>query len=348
MERQSQAGSNPGAADAIMSLVTGAWAARLVHTAVELDIADQLAGDPRGVDFLASHIGAHPPSLARLLRALAAIGVLRESKERLYSLTPLGVALRSDVPGSMRAWVLLVFSDDQGTAWEALTHAVRTGQHAFRHIFGIDIWTRLAERPEAARLFDKAMQSLTQGINGSLILNYPFERFGWIVDVGGGNGSLLLPVLERNPAMRVTVFDLPHVADSARSRIAAAGLSDRCEVVGGDAFEAVPGGADAYVLKGVIHDWEDREAVAILRTCRAAMSEGSKLLLIDRILPEQIEPNDALTRAKFIHDINMMVNPGGRERTESEFRDLLAQADLRLVRVVSLPSPQAVIEADPL
>ena len=348
VEPRSKAGIDPGAASTIMSLLTGAWAARLVHTAAELGIADHLADGPRGVDFLAAQMGAHTPSLARLLRALTAIGVLHESKERSYSLTPLGVTLQSNVPGSMRAWVLLVFSDDQGTAWEALTHAVRTGEHAFRHIFGTDMWTRLAERPEAARLFDEAMQSLTQGVNGPLTTNYPFEKFGWIVDVGGGNGSLLLPVVERHPAMRVTIFDLPHVADAARGRIAAAGLSDRCAAVGGDAFVAVPAGADAYVLKGVIHDWEDKEAVAILRTCRAAMSDGSKLLLIERILPEQIDPDDALTRAKFIHDINMMVNPGGRERTEAEFHHLLAQADLRVTRVISMPIPLAVMEIDPL
>ena len=148
--------------------------------------------------------------------------------------------------------------------------------------------------------------------------------------------------------MRLTVFDLPHVADAARLRIAAAGLSDRCEAVGGDAFVAVPPGADAYVLKGVIHDWEDKEAIAILRTCRAAMSDASKLLLIERILPEQIDPDDALTRAKFIHDINMFVNPGGRERTEAEFRDLLVQAGLRLTRVIPMPSPQAVMEIEPV
>jgi len=330
-----------------MRLVTGAWAARLVHTAVELGIADHLADGPRGVDFLIAQIGAHASSLARLLRALTAIGVLHESEERLYSLTPLGVTLRSNVPGSMRAWVLLAFSDDQGTAWEALSHAVRTGENAFHHIFGTDMWSRLAERPEAARLFDEAMQSLTQGANGRLITNYPFEKFGWIVDVGGGNGSLLLPVLGRHPAMRATIFDLPHVADAARSRIAEAGLSDRCEVVGGDAFVAVPAGADAYVLKGVIHDWEDKEAIAILRTCRAAMSDGSKLLLIERILPEQIDQDDALIRAKFIHDINMMVNPGGRERTEAEFRALLSQAGLRLTCVLAMPGPLAVMEVDP-
>ena len=189
----------PDASIELMRLVTGAWAARLVHTVVELGIADHLAGTPRGVDFLAAQICAHAPSLARFLRALTAIDVLHESEERLYSVTPLGVTLRSNMPGSMRAWVLLAFSDDQGTAWQALSHAVRTGELAFRHIFGTDMWTRLAERPEAARLFDEAMQSLTQGANALLITNYPFEKFGWIVDVGGGNGSLLLPVLERHP-----------------------------------------------------------------------------------------------------------------------------------------------------
>jgi len=340
--------STSGHSIELMRLTTGGWAARLVHTAAELGIADHLAGGPRGVDFLAAQTGAHIPSLARLLRALTAIGVLHESGERLYSLTSLGITLRSNVPGSMRAWVLLVFSDDQGTAWEALTHAVRTGELAFRHIFGTDMWARLAQRPEAARLFDEAMQSLTQGVYEPLITNYPFEKFGWIVDVGGGNGSLLQPALERHPAMRATVFDLPHVADAARSRIAAAGLSDRYEAVGGDAFTAVPAGADAYVLKGVIHDWEDKEAIAILRTCRVAMSDSSKLVLIERILPEQIDSNDALTRAKFIHDINMMVNPGGRERTEAEFQNLLTQADLRLTRVLSMPGPLAVMEADPI
>ena len=332
------------AAGAMMDLLNGVFEARLVHAAAELGIADCLADGPRDVESLALTTKTHAPSLARLLRALAAIGVLHESAERHYTLTPLGVTLRGDSPGSMRAWALLVFSDDQGRAWEALPHAVRTGDHAFRHIFGIDMWTRLAARPEAAKLFDDAMQSLTQGVYGQLTTHYPFEKFDWIVDVGGGNGSLLLPVLERHPTMRATVFDLPHVADAARARIAAAGLSERYEAIGGDAFIAVPAGADAYVLKGVIHDWEDKEAVAILRTCRAAMRNDSKLLLIERILPEQIDPNDASMRAKFIADINMFVNPGGRERTEAEFRDLLAQAALRLTSILPMPSPQAVME----
>src|ERR1051325_1533969 len=148
MEWPSKTGIDAHAASTIMSILTAAWAARLVHTAAELCLADHLSDGPRGVDLLAERIGAHPDSLARLLRALTAIGVLHESKGRSYSLTPLGVTLQSNVPGSMRAWVLMALSDDQGTAWEALTHAVRTGEHAFGHIFGSDMWTRLAERPK--------------------------------------------------------------------------------------------------------------------------------------------------------------------------------------------------------
>lgn len=338
---------HPNPAASMMAMLSGAFEARLIHAAAQLGIADCLADGPHDAAFVAHVTKTHQPSLARLLRALSAIGVLHESDERHYSLTPLGATLRSDLRGSMRAWALLVFSDDQGKAWEALPHAVRTGQNAFRHIFGTDIWTRLAARPEAARLFDDAMQSLTQGAYGLLAAYYPFERFGWVVDVGGGNGSLLIPVLQRHPAMRATVFDLPHVADTARSRIAAAGLADRCDTVGGDAFVAVPAGADAYVLKGVIHDWEDEDAVAILRNCRAAMTKDAKLLLIERILPETIDPDDATARAKFITDINMFVNPGGRERTEAEFRALLAQAGLRLTGIFPMPGPQVVMEAEP-
>jgi orsellinic acid C2-O-methyltransferase len=331
----------------MMRLMTGGWAARLTHTAAELRIADHLADQPLDAAFLATATGTHAPSLARLLRALTAIGVLHETDDRRYTLTALGATLRSDVPGSMRAWVLLVFSDDPGRAWDELLYAVRTGEHAFRHIFGADQWTCLAARPDAARLFDEAMQSLTQGVNGPVTAHYPFGSYKWIVDVGGGNGGLLLPVLARHPGMRATVFELPHVAEAARLRIAEAGLSDRCEAVGGDAFVAVPPGADAYVLKSVIHDWDDKEAIAILRTCRAAMSDGARLLLIERVLPERIDPDDPFTRGNFIHDINMFLNPGGRERTEAEFRAILTPANLRLARVVPMPCPQAVIEVDP-
>jgi DNA-binding HxlR family transcriptional regulator len=332
----------------MMALLNGALAARLVHAAAEFKIADCLANGARDAESLARDTGTHPPSLRRLLRALAAIGILHETNDRRYALTPLGGTLRTGVPGSMRAWALLVFSDDLGRAWDALPHAVRTGENAYRHIFGVDYWTRLVSRPEAARLFDEAMQSLTQGVGGFLITHYPFGNYNWIVDVAGGNGSLLLPVLQRHPAMRGTIFDLPHVADAARAQIAAAGLADRCEAIGGDMFVSVPRGADAYVLKGVIHDWDDTKAVAILRVCRASMSDTSRLLLISRVVPERIDPQDASAPGHFIQDMQMWLNVNGSERTEQEFRDLLAQASLRLSRIVSVPGSSKVIEVDPI
>jgi hypothetical protein len=334
------------AATEMANLLFGAWVARLIHTTAELGIADQFGDVPRDATDLANATSTHAPSLARLLRALTAIGVLHESEDRRYTLTALGATLRSGVPGSMRAWALLAFSDDQGKAWEALTHAVRTGEHAFRHLFGTDLWTRLAARPDAARLFDEGMQSLTQGVYDTLITHYPFGNYKWIVDVGGGNGALLLPVAARHHDLRVTIFDLPHVANAARLRIAEQGLAPRCEAIAGDAFVSVPTGADAYVLKGVIHDWEDEQAIQILRNCRDAMPDSSILIVIERILPERIDPANAMTRAKFITDINMFLNPGGRERTEAEFRGLFAKAGLRLRRTLSPPGVQHIMEVE--
>jgi hypothetical protein len=190
------------------------------------------------------------------------------------------------------------------------------------------------------------MQSLTLAVNQALASNYPFVGFGWVVDVGGGNGALLLSVLERHPTMRGTVYELPHVAASAREHIAAAGLASRCEVIEGDALAGVPKGGDAYVLKSVIHGREDDAALTILRNCRDAMPAHAKLLLIERLLPEQIDPDDLRSRSFFISDLNMMLSPGGRERTEAEYRRLLSDAGLRSGRIIHTPSLSAIIEAN--
>jgi DNA-binding HxlR family transcriptional regulator len=331
----------------MMRLMTGAWVAQIIHTAAELGIADHLADGPRNATSLAEATTAHAPSLSRMLRALAAIGILHESEDRYYTLTPLGATLQTNVPGSMRAWARHNQSPDFSRSWQALLHAVRTGENAFQHVHGTNVWTYLSMHPNTSKLFDEAMQSITQGVYAAVSQHYPLDEFGWIIDVGGGNGSLLIPILERHLAMRGTVFDLPHVADSARKRIAAAGLAARCDAVGGDAFVMVPPGADAYMLKSVIHDWDDAAAVRILQNCRAAMSPHARMLLIERLLPERIDPDDALTRANFLNDMNMFVNPGGRERTEDEYRDLLARAGLQLTRITRTPSPAAVMEATP-
>jgi O-methyltransferase domain/Dimerisation domain len=339
--------TNTEAAAEMERLLKGAWVAQIVQAAAELGLADHFGGKAQDATSLASATGTHAPSLARLLRALAAIGIVHEGHGRQYTLTPLGATLRTDQPGSMRAWARLKLCDAVQRPWHELTHAVRTGDNAFNHLFGTDVWTYRSTHPDFSSLFNAAMQSLTQGTDAAIGMEYKFGEFGWIVDIGGGNGSLLLPILERHPAMRGTIVELPHVAAQTRERISAAGLADRCDAVDGDALTTeVPAGADAYVLKLVIHGKTDDNAVAILRNCRAAMPAHGRLLIIERLLPEQIDPNDARTRTGFVDDLNMMLTPGGKERTEAEFRHLIAEAGLRFVRVVPTSGTSAIVEAE--
>ena len=334
------------AAGAIMRLMNGAWIARIVHTAAEIGITDHLDDQPRSPEWLAAASGTNAPSLARLLRALAALGIVQETDQRQYTLTPLGVALRSDAPGSMRGWARMILSEMDERPWQALTHAVRTGDYAFRHAFGTDAWSYRAAHPDDSRLFDQAMQSMTESVNAAVASAYPFDGLGWIVDVGGGNGALLLAILAQNRTTRGTVFELPHVAPHARERVAAADFRARCDVMEGDAMAGVPSGADAYVVKGVIHGRSDDETVTILRNCRAAMPPQGKLLLVERLMPERVDPEDARQRVNVLVDINMMLMaPGGRERREAEHRRLLAAAGLEVTRVLPTSSPMAIIEA---
>lgn len=327
-------------------LLNGAWVARIIHATAELGLADAFGDEPQDGASLALASGTHAPSLARLLRALAAIGIVRETDDRRYALTALGALLRSDAPGSMRGWARLILSELDERPWQALAQAVRTGECAFEHAFGTDAWSYRAANPDSSRLFDEAMQSLTQSANAAVGTHYPFGDFDWIVDIGGGNGALLLAILERHPELRGTVFELPHVAAMARQRIAAAGFGARCDAVEGDALSTVPSGADAYLLKGVIHGRDDAEAVRIYRNCRDAMPSRGKLLLMERLLPERVTSDDARGRTNLLLDINMMLmSPGGRERTEAEHRDLLQRAGLQVSRTIHTPSPIAIIEA---
>jgi orsellinic acid C2-O-methyltransferase len=330
----------------MMRLLAGAWTARVIHAAAELGLADHFSENASDAASLAAVTDTHPPSLARLLRALAAIGIVHEDEKRRYTLTPLGIMLRTDEPGSMRAWARVILGDELDRAWQALPHAIRTGENTFYNVFGTDLWSYFSTHLDRSNLLNAAMQSLTQGVNAAVGTHYPFGNFGWVVDVGGGDGALLLPILARQPAMRGTIFELPHVAAAARERIAVAGLTSRCDVVEGNALAAITPGADAYVLKHVIHAHRDAEAIAILRNCRAAMPPQAKLLLVERLLAERISPDDAVARPTFLADLNMMLVSGGCERTEAEYRALLDQAGLRLARVVRPPSQTVIIEAD--
>jgi len=340
---QSDQGPGP-----IMRFLVGGRIAHLVHAAAELGVADHMGNAPVSAGSVAKAMAVHEPSLARLLRALATIGIVEEAPDRRYTLTPLGATLRTDQPGSMRARVLMAYHEMSERPWQALPHAVRTGEHAFRYAFGSDLWTYLAAHPDSSKLFDDSQQSNTQGVNAALASSYSFGQFKWIADIGGGNGSLLIPILEQNPALRGTVFELPHVAAQAREKIASAGLSSRCDTVEGSALEGVPAGADAYVLKSVIHAYEDPQAVAILKNCRSVMPRHGKVCVIERVLPDRIDPGDDSGRENIIADIQMMLLPGGRERSEAEYRALFDQAGLRLTRLVPTPGTSVVIEADPV
>ena len=323
-------------------LVAGYQVTQALHVAAVLGIADLLRDGPRPVAELAAETESHEDALYRLLRALAALGVLHEDEERRFALTPAGGALRSDAPDSIAGWAAFVGRPSYWQAWGALLHSVRTGENAFRHVHGTDVWRYRAERPEESVAFDRAMASLTRRAEAPLLEAYDFGRFRTAVDVGGGNGTLLAALLLRHPSLQGVLFDQPHVAEGARATLATAGVADRCRVVGGSFFDAVPEGGDAYVLKMIVHDWEDDEAVRILRACRAALAGDGVVVVVERELER---PNEGLDVK--LGDLNMLVAPGGRERTASEYGDLFDAAGLELAGDTPTASGLHVLEARP-
>jgi DNA-binding transcriptional ArsR family regulator len=324
----------------LLRLVDGFRVTQTIYACVDLGIPDLLADGERTADDLADASGADPSTLYRLLRALASLGIVHEGDERTFSLTELGRPLRSDVPSSLNGWVRLQGRDYLWRSWGNLANAVRKGENSFRMLHGTDIWEWRAEHADESAIFDDAMRAMTIGANASILDAYDFGRFGTIVDVAGGNGTLIAAVLAAHPNLRGILFDQAHVVSGAEPVLGAAGVLDRCEVVAGSFFESVPRGCDAYVLKWIIHDWEDEESVAILRTCRAAMASEAVVLVIERDLGP---PNENAV-AK-LADLNMLVMPGGRERTLDEYSTLFDAAGLRLVAAHPTTSGYLVIEA---
>jgi hypothetical protein len=309
----------------LLDLVNGYRLSQALHVAATLGLGDRLADGPLRADELG--VEADPDALSRLLRALTAAGVLSESDGR-FALTELGQGLRSDVPGSVAGWAAFIGRPYHWASWSSLLHSVRTGENAFRAVHGMDVWEYRRAHPEEAAIFDDAMTSLTRRVNAAVLEAHDFGRYPVVVDVGGGRGALLAGVLERHPHVRGVLFDQPEVVTGAPS-------VERMEVVGGSFFDAVPSGGDAYVLKSVLHDWEDAQAVAILRACRAA--GAPVVLLVERDL-------SADPQAPF-SDLNMLVGPGGRERTLDEYGALLSAGGFALAGSTTTPLGVAVIEA---
>lgn len=328
---------------ALKRLVDGYQMSQAIHVAATLGIADLLAGGARASDDLAAATATDPRTLYRLLRALASVGIFHEDEDRHFSLTPLGDCLRSNALEPVGGWAAYIGRPFYWEAWSDLLHSVKTGENAFRHVHGTDAWDYRARHPEENAIFDRAMTANARRTTEAVLVAYDFARFTRIVDVGGGQGALLAAILARYPAARGVLFDQSHVVARAEAILLRAGVADRCEVVGGDFFAAVPDGGDGYLMRAILHDWDDTEAIAILRSCRRAIAPPGRLLVIEWVIAPPNEGRDA----KF-GDLNMLVAPGGRERTREEYVALFASADFRLTGVFATAMGMSVIEAVPV
>lgn len=333
--------ADPTPREQVYGIMTGYWLSQAVYVAARLRIPDLLAGGPRPVEELAEATGTHAPTLYRLLRTLASVGIFSEESPRRFRLTPQAETLRSDARDTL--WPLaIMFGEEHYHAWGGLLESVRTGKTAFDRLYGKPIFAYLAENPEKARVFDAAMTAIHGRETAGVLDHYDLSDVATIADIGGGNGSNLIGILRRYPAMRAILFDLPHVVDRALAALRAAGVDDRCEVVGASFFKPLAVRADAYFLRHIIHDWDDGDSRRILQNVRAAMPTDARLLVVEHVLP----PGDSPSHGKLL-DLNMLIMPGGLERTEDEFRRLYESAGFRLTRVVPSYGDISVIEGQP-
>ena len=328
--------------EAILNALAGFWTGRAIYVAAKLGIADLVKDGPKSVEELATETKTDPRSLYRLLRALASTGWFEEDADGRFGSTPWAVALETRSPVSLRYLAMTELGEEHYPAWGNLLHSVQTGEIAFDGVFGMPNWKFWAANAENAEIFNKGMSDLTALIEPSLIASYDFASFKKIVDLGGGRGTLLASILHDNPGASGLVLDLPHVIELARQNPAVKDMGDRCELVEGDFFKGVPAGGDAYVLKWIVHDWDDEKSIAILKNCRSAMSSHSKLLINEAVIPGRNEPS-----LHKLMDLNMLVMTGGRERTEREYSEMFEAAGFHLERVIPSPTGFSWLEGVP-
>jgi O-methyltransferase domain/Dimerisation domain len=315
-------------------------ASRIVYAAAKLGLADQLAAGPKSAAEIADPMDAHAPSLHRLMRTLASLGILTEQSDQRYALTTLGAALKTGARGSARETVLTVGSLWAQNAWDHLVHSIQTGQSGFERAQGVPLFDYLAQHPEDASVFSEAMVGLHGEEPPAVAGAYDFSTFKTIVDVGGATGNLLAAILARHVGPTGVLFDRPHVVADAPALLKAKGVSDRVKVEAGDFFKTVPAGGDAYILSHIIHDWSEDQCLTILGHVRKAMNSNGRLLIVEMVLPAGDTPHPG----KML-DIAMLVWSGGQERTEAEYGPLVGKAGFRLARVVPTNSPVSVVEA---
>ncbi|MFE3755454.1 methyltransferase [Nocardia tengchongensis] len=328
---------------ALLELSTSGYLTQATCAAAELGIADVLAEGPRQPADLARAIGASEDGVRRLMRLLISAGVFGQRRDGAYELTGISQGLRTDAAVSMRDLFVFLGNDLHRKHWSYLADSVRSGRSLWPELEGMEFFEFAEQHPEAGQVFDQAMTSVGSLSTEPLQAAFDFGRFGSIVDIGGGRGSLLVDILHRHPSMRGTVFDLPRVADGLEEQLLGPGLTGRLTVEGGSFFDTVPKGADAYLLKHIVHDWSDADAERILRTVRTAMESEARLLIIEMVMPEHHRPHPGK-----VIDLEMLVNTaGGRERTKTEFGNLLSRSGFVLTGITPTAAPECVIEAHP-
>lgn len=331
----------PGLAE-LMAIASGYQRSRALMVAAELGIADLLRDGPRSVEDLAAATATHASTLYRLLRALASVGVFEESEGAVFALTPMSEFLRRDASLPYGNLVRFFGRNYQWNAWGALAHSVRTGENAARHTLGMDVWAYREQHPEENEIFNAAMLAATLSTAALEVAAYDFSAANTVVDIAGGTGALLAAILGKHLHLRGVLFDQPHVVADSAPVLKAAGVADRVTVESGSFFESVPGGHDVYILRRILHDWMDKEAVDILRCCREAMAPAARLVIIESV----VGPPNQDPASKFF-DLLMLVSAGGRERTEHEWNDLLGKGGFRMESVRRASAGSCVIVAAP-
>lgn len=340
---QSQPTPSPDTVQTMFHMIMDFRVSQMIHVAAKLAVADLLTSGPQTATDLALATSTHAPSLYRLLRALASLGIFAEDDQGRFTLTPLAALLQSGVPGSMRSRTLFYADPQQWHTWSELLYSITTGEPAFQHLYGTDAWTYRSQNPEANNLFNAFMTENTGLFVNAIVAAYDFTGINTLVDVAGGQGLLISAILAANPHLNGILCDVPNVISTARPLLEAAGVLDRCALTSCDFFASVPQGGDAYILKSIVHDWDDAHASAILSTCRRATPPHGRLLLVENVIKSGNDPD----RAKLL-DLEMLLQLGGRERTESDYRQLLSGAGFHLTKITHTQAQFSIIEATPV
>jgi hypothetical protein len=324
----------------LLQMINSYRMTQLIYVSAKLGIADLLKDGPRHSDELAKLVGADQRSLYRLLRALASVGIFSEIQPDYFTLTPCGELLRTDIQGSMRAVALMNGEPWTWRTWESFLDTIKTGDPQFARVFGSSFYEYLEHQEDAKDIFDSAMTNFSELQDSTLVTGYDFSSIRCLVDIGGGRGKLITSILTANPNLKGILFDLPRVIQDAKQYIAATGLTERCQLIGGSFLDSIPRGGDTYLLKSTIHMFENEPAIKILKNCREVMPINGKLLLLEMVIPPKDEPS-----VSKILDLQMLIQIGGCERTKEEYQALLEAAGFQLNRIVSTHSPMSIIEA---